>query len=933
MKSGKIKRKFIVPSFVAFMALFMSIISVIEKPMTILAGENGNSGEDYLWTTIGNFYDDLMYQVQYTLDPNGNAIIKEIGAIGFSTGNHTFVFPEVIEGHPVSEISDGVLELPPDAFEVGTSLSRIIIPSCISHIGKRVLQGRKSLYLVYVPASVISIGEKAFTDCERLITVVDQGSYAEQYMRNNNIQYLYTDDIQTYGDFDYIINDDNTISILYYHGTASELEIPETIDGYSVTELKEYSFAGNDTLRKVIIPDSVVKDDLAFVDCSKNLSRNKIGNTYFTVVGDLLDPLQFQASYTLDSDGNATITGLGTIVFSGGNSTLSFPDTINGHPLTAIGSNVLDAAGNWIGEGESRLIIPSGVTSIGSNSFQNRENLRLAYIPSSVTQIGTDAFAGCVKLIAVVDRDSCAEQYVQDNGIRYIYSDELHTSGDYDYYLIDDNYIAILYYHGMDSTVVIPETIDGYTVAKLEAWSFAGDRILSNVIIPASVVTEGGAFSGGNGSIHITWLEADDDGEASKENQIKESDDQKEFMELPKNISPALAEEFLEVMQDMDFYEISLDDHFAFYDLLDRGEPALLVIKESTGGVNILAYDVYADEWGISVSGIDEFYGADILNKIDLISREIQNDNNMNLDIMDYYTARWYLKKIIRSGYDIQLGDPDFLEEQVTEFLHRLTGFMSPDLMDGYNPAIKDDQKQIIRELAMGRYTDDSQDAQFPSFVMLFSHDNNQLHMICTEDNADLRWALENVFNVDPAVYEEFINEIYTDGDLDNLDWYDLEQLKKKGVFYLDGVFYCGYWGWGESGMDLHLTNLKQKGDKIYAEFEFNGYYYSNSEPYKGTAVLELRKEKGETYFSLLSFDPAVPFYYEDKISQVSQMLVDQGYSNGGLLSYDGSVTPQLLEAVNAYQRDHRMKETDYIPSSLLDALEGQTAPATVEYE
>ena len=45
--------------------------------------------------------------------------------------------------------------------------------------------------------------------------------------------------------------------------------------------------------------------------------------------------------------------------------------------------------------------IPSGVTSIGNNAFQNCTNLTAIDIPSSVTSIGNNAFTGCTNLTAI----------------------------------------------------------------------------------------------------------------------------------------------------------------------------------------------------------------------------------------------------------------------------------------------------------------------------------------------------------------------------------------------------------------------------------------------------------------------------------------------------------------------------------------------------
>ena len=49
----------------------------------------------------------------------------------------------------------------------------------------------------------------------------------------------------------------------------------------------------------------------------------------------------------------------------------------------------------------SSVIIPSGVTTIGSNAFKSCRNMKKVFIPSSVTQIKNDAFAECSNLTNV----------------------------------------------------------------------------------------------------------------------------------------------------------------------------------------------------------------------------------------------------------------------------------------------------------------------------------------------------------------------------------------------------------------------------------------------------------------------------------------------------------------------------------------------------
>ena len=62
---------------------------------------------------------------------------------------------------------------------------------------------------------------------------------------------------ETYGDFDYSVLDDGTVKITKYIGSAEKVEIPEKINGKSVTSIGNYAFEYCENITSVTIPDSV----------------------------------------------------------------------------------------------------------------------------------------------------------------------------------------------------------------------------------------------------------------------------------------------------------------------------------------------------------------------------------------------------------------------------------------------------------------------------------------------------------------------------------------------------------------------------------------------------------------------------------------------------------------------------------------------------
>ena len=77
--------------------------------------------------------------------------------------------------------------------------------------------------------------------------------------------------------YQYEVNsdDENTITITKYIGSEQEIEIPNTLDGYTVTSIGDYAFRYNTSLINIIIPNSVTSIETgAFYGCSvlKNIT-------------------------------------------------------------------------------------------------------------------------------------------------------------------------------------------------------------------------------------------------------------------------------------------------------------------------------------------------------------------------------------------------------------------------------------------------------------------------------------------------------------------------------------------------------------------------------------------------------------------------------------------------------------------------------------
>ena len=245
---------------------------------------------------------------------------------------------------------------------------------------------------------------------------------------------------ETYGDFEYSVLDDGTVEISGYNGSAEKVDIPEKIDGKSVTSIGYRAFEYCASLTNVAIPNGVTEI------CANAFS----GCTSLT-------------SITIPN----SVTEIGSWAFNGCTSltSITIPDGV-----TNIGMSAFD----WCRDLES-ITIPNSVTSIGESAFRYCTNLKGITIPSGVTSIGNGAFENCTNLTEIKVSTKNAK-YVSVNGVLY-----------------NKNKTTIMCYPAgkKDKSYKIINS-----VSSIIANAFSGCDSITNITIPNSVTEIGSsAFS------------------------------------------------------------------------------------------------------------------------------------------------------------------------------------------------------------------------------------------------------------------------------------------------------------------------------------------------------------------------------------------------------------------------------------------------------
>ncbi|MDE8717746.1 fibronectin type III domain-containing protein [[Eubacterium] siraeum] len=194
---------------------------------------------------------------------------------------------------------------------------------------------------------------------------------------------------ETYGDYDYSVRDDGTVEITGYSGSAEKVDIPEKIDGKSVTSIGNYAFSGHSSFTNVTIPNGVTNIGIgAFHNCRKLISIS-IPNCV-TSIGDYA----FSSCYGLTRITiPESVKIIGEFVFNDCRNltNIRIPDSV-----TSICKGAFSAC-----ESLTSITIPDSVTSIGNGVFYGCTSLASITIPNSVTQILEDTFRDCTNLTSV----------------------------------------------------------------------------------------------------------------------------------------------------------------------------------------------------------------------------------------------------------------------------------------------------------------------------------------------------------------------------------------------------------------------------------------------------------------------------------------------------------------------------------------------------
>ena len=239
---------------------------------------------------------------------------------------------------------------------------------------------------------------------------------------------------ETYGDFEYSVLDDGTVEITDYNGwKAEKVDIPEKIDGKSVTSIGNEAFCDSGRLTSITIPNSV------------------------TSIGSEAFAYSSLASITI-------------------------PDSV-----TSIGSYAFYFCTNL-----RSVTIPDNATEIYEGAFYHCTSLKSVTIPASVKYIGPEAFGYGIYDDEHTIVDGFSINYTKNTyghyyATKYGFSSETCLVTEE----LDNGTLAIKGYAGFDKIFTVPSEINGKKITKIADRTFSYCDSITNITISDGVTSIG----------------------------------------------------------------------------------------------------------------------------------------------------------------------------------------------------------------------------------------------------------------------------------------------------------------------------------------------------------------------------------------------------------------------------------------------------------
>lgn len=422
-------------SAILAVAMFFTLL-----PVSALAEGGGSTGVSHVATRSLNTDNKDDQGLTYTLNADHTATVA-------SYDNST---------------QDGVIDIPDTVTSGGQ-------PYTVTAIGDSAFNPSTTITnvsSVFIPATVTSIGGFAFRCCKFLATVTfAEGSQLKSigalaFSGTTPAHPIFTeiqipDSVESIGDstFNYCTNLSSirlpsnlkvlNTTMFSYCTALSDVFLPA-----SLTEIRSGIFSGCYNLTNIHYDGSMAKWSQI------NTSNGFLGDSSPSLVTD-----DYTAQFISVRDDAYPPQKTVTITkYTGTESTVILPSTINSWP----------------------------VTKIGEDALKDNTTITSVTIPGSVTEIGANAFAGCTNLTSVTYGGDWSNLTIQSGNPAV---EDAVNAQLFDFkFILNDTAVIVIRYKGTAADVTIPSRYKGKPVTMIDHAAFH-DSAVTSVTIPDSVTS------------------------------------------------------------------------------------------------------------------------------------------------------------------------------------------------------------------------------------------------------------------------------------------------------------------------------------------------------------------------------------------------------------------------------------------------------------
>ena len=382
-------------------------------------------GEDYIIDMYVSDVSDTNSEFEYetsvhymynTITCESSDIVSEIHITKYIGQNTDISIPELIGGHPVTEIgnrafedcseiksvsmSENITNIGDYAFSGCTGLTQVKLSDSLKELAIDVFSGCTALKEIKIREGVEKIGAGAFEDCTGLRKV----NIPKETRRIGGGSFKNCTELES-------INIPDSVEKIEDMTFYNCMGLKSALIGEGVKDIGNGAFYSCTALTEITVPDSVEHiHDRAFYGCSAltDISVGK-GTAKLIEYAYAFAGCTNLRNINIDSENSVLSSEDGVMFDKSKSGLLTCPEGREGAYTVPDSVVIIYKRAFQDCTKLTEVIIPEGVIDIGINSFDGCTGLKSVTIPESVEKLSSGLFSGCTSLESVFIPESVTE--------------------------------------------------------------------------------------------------------------------------------------------------------------------------------------------------------------------------------------------------------------------------------------------------------------------------------------------------------------------------------------------------------------------------------------------------------------------------------------------------------------------------------------------